>query len=258
MILVLFLIGLNSFALDPNVDVNNSANDKALHEKILKHFDERLSKISNKPEWQKYLKEHSADLPALTADSAPVTIVNKEDLKIENDTYPIGIGNRSAFVKTTLAKYKEFLTTPELFQHAYGLDGPAVVADAPKTPTEFLGRIYKKVPGIEDQDYTLKYKVVDEKKILFIRASLQADKKQFALRDNLKILEEVPGGVIAREISIVYPLRWYVRVFYGATMDIMKKEMTKISLVEKCILESEPKTVLLPETSKECWKKISK
>lgn len=236
------------------------------YEKILKNFDERLKKLTTKAKWQSYVRNNKIYWPDLTENSPTSTIVIKEDLKIDNDVYPIGVGNREAFIKTTLSKFKTFLNSPQLYQFAYGLDAPAnapervpPTTDSPlKSPHEFLTRIFKKVPGIEDQDYTLKNKLTQEKGILFVRASLLEDRKQFALRDNLKVLEEVPGGVVIREISIVYPLRWYVRLFYGATIDIMKKEMTKISLSEKCILENDPKSILNPETSKKCWDKVSK
>ncbi len=232
---------------------SNQQNDQ-----ISKYFDQKLSEISSKSKWATFLQNNKENFPDLNTKSEPITVVNREELKIENDTFSIGIGFREAFVKTSLSNYKTFLANPELFKSAYGLDGDANLPDSVISAHEFKARIFKKIPGLEDQDYVLKYNISKDGVFYFIRASLLEDKRGFALRDNLKILEEVKDGVIVRELSYVYPLRWWVRLFGNTTQSIMKKELTKVSLAEKCILEGDQNQIFDHEHEKACWKKFDR
>ena len=119
---------------------------------------------------------------------------------------------------------------------------------------KFKARIYKKVPAIEDQDYTLEYTFTYKKPYTFIRARLDKDQKGFALRDNLKVLEETKDGLIAREISYLYPLRWYVRALGPTARSTMKTEMNKVSWMEKCLTEESPSFPPSDETITKCLK----
>lgn len=220
------------------------------HQHILKNFNARLDKLATAQAWTKFINENPNVFPPISPDSKPSTVVTSEVLAIDNDTFTIGIGHTQSFAKTKFETYRDFLNSPQLFQFAYGLDGPSKVNDP--VGGMFLGRLQKKVPGIEDQDFTLQYRGRQIENFYFVRAPLSEDKKNFALRDNLKVLEKVSGGVIAREISIVYPLRWWVRAMSGTMKKLMKKEMTKVSQSEKCLTESEN---LQPETAKLCWQK---
>src|SRR5690606_15004135 len=130
--------------------------------------------------------------------------------------------------------------TPELFQKIYDLDAESTVAESEpkqKSPKQFKARIFKKIPAIEDQDYVLEYTIIEKKPYTFIRAKLVEDRKKFALRDNLKVLEENADGMVIREISHLYPLKWYERMLGPTDLSTMKKEHNKISVIEKCLVQ---------------------
>lgn len=224
---------------------------KPIHHDISNVFRERLDKLESVEAWTKFISDHPELFPKITGESAPSTVVTEEEIKVKDDTFSIGTGHRQSFVKTKFESYKEFLNSPQLFQFAYGLDGPTKVNDP--DGGRFLARLQKKMPGIEDQDFTLSYTSKQMGNFYFMRAPLAEDKRNFALRDNLKVLEKVADGVIAREISIVYPLRWYVRMMAGTMRNLMKDEMNKVARSEKCILEQE--NGLTPEAAKSCWQK---
>jgi hypothetical protein len=233
-----------------------SLHAKVPEKEILDIFDKRLNDLAN-PESFKTLTQNLKVFPDPTKEN-PTMVVEKEELVLDGETFTLAVGYRQvATAKGTQSKanfLKSLWAAPELFQKIYNLDGESKVADAELTKDHFKARVYKKVPGIEDQDYILDYTFTYQKPYTFIRAKLDKDQKGFALRDNLKVLEETPDGLIIREISYLYPLRWYVRALGPTARKTMKTELNKVSVIEKCLVEESQNFPPSDEIIKKCAK----
>ncbi|HEX4925191.1 MAG TPA: hypothetical protein VFV50_13950 [Bdellovibrionales bacterium] len=213
---------------------------------------ERLNKYQSAQSWREFVKSVPAGFPAdiktMTAETDKLT------LELDGDTYTLGIGYRQVFMKADFERVKKLLTDTALWKDLYGLDAEATISDA--ADGKFRARIFKKVPVISDQDYTLEYKQFEDGGVWFQRATQAEDKKDFALRDNLKALERVDGGTLLREVSVVYILRWYLRALGPQVRSTMETEVTKLNHALKCAAESsEPVTKKL---AGECWKLAEK
>lgn len=184
----------------------------------------------------------------------PSMVVDKDKLMINDVTYSSFVGYRQVLIKGKPEILKALWTMPELFQKAYGLDDTSKV-DGPSSKDSFKARIFKKVPAIEDQDYTLRYTITEQKPFTFVRAKLDHDKNDFALRDNLKVLEETVDGLLVREISYLYPKKWYVNALGAVARSTMKTELNKISFIEKCLVEESNVYPPSDEIFKKCSQK---
>jgi len=223
---------------------------------ILEVFNKRLDDLANAKAFSKFVADNKERFPdAKTAN--PSMVVEKEELALDDDTFTLAIGYRQIFIKGKADIMKEIWATPERYNEFYNLDGESKV-EGNFTKDKFKAHIFKKVPAIEDQDYTLEYTVTHDGKFTFIRARLDKDAKGFALRDNLKVLEETKDGLYVREISYLYPLRWYVRAMGPTARSTMKEELNKVSVMEQCLVENTQAFPPTSETIKSCSEKSNK
>jgi hypothetical protein len=180
-------------------------------------------------------------------------VVEREDLELNDDTFTLAIGYRQVSTESKKADFlKSLWSSPELFQKLYNLDGESKVEDPNFSKDRFKARIFKKLPAIEDQDFTLEYTTTHKANFTFIRARLVKDEAGFALRDNLKVLEETKNGMVIREISYLYPLKWYVRALGPTARSTMKTELNKVSVTEKCLTEESSHFPPSDEIIKKC------
>lgn len=221
---------------------------------ILKIFSDRLEKLSNPESFSEFLKDNKNLFPEPS--QTPSMVVVKEELPIDGDTYTIAIGYRQVLIKGSQSILNDIWSSPEDYQKYYHLDGSSKV-DGTFTKDHFKARIFKKVPAIEDQDYTLDYKITNSKNFTFVRATLDHDTKNFALRDNLKTAQKTPEGVVVREISYLYPLRWWVRAMGPTARATMKTELNKVSIMEQCLVETTKNFPPSDEIVQSCAKKAN-
>jgi hypothetical protein len=239
--------------------LGNLCHAKVPEKEILEIFNQRLNDLANPEAFKKFTESNSKLFPDIVAQN-PSMVVEKEELSLKDDTFTLAIGYRQvATAKGTNTKasfLKSLWLAPELFQKIYNLDGDSKVVseDLKESKDHFKARVYKKVPGIEDQDYILDYTITYKKPYTFIRAKLDKDQKGFALRDNLKVLEETKDSLIIREISYLYPLRWYVRALGPTARKTMKVELNKVSMIEKCLVEESQSFPPPDEIIKKCAK----
>lgn len=213
--------------------------------KLQKYFDETIEAISTAKGWSDFLKQKTEAFP--TVDKSKTFVkVEKEEIKIDGETFTIGIGYRQALINTSFEKIKRILNSPELFKNLFFLDKTAVIDETYKEITKqekdqetFRARIFKSVPLISNQDYVLEYKNFKDQDYWFQRARLVKDAENFAVRDNIKVLENTENGIVFREVSYVYVLRWYVRAMGPSMRSIMHKEMIPITNSLKCLAEKE-------------------
>jgi hypothetical protein len=238
------LFFLSLFALPVQASVNASA----ITEEVNKEF----TQLADLESWKAFLDDHPELFPK--NNSEVFVKVEKKDLKAGGGSYTVGMGYRQVFIKADIQKVKDILNNPDGFRYLYGLDADSKVDE--KKGDKFRARIYKKVPLVADQDYVLEYSSHQDGPVWFQRAKLVEDKKDFALRDNLKALESVEGGVIFREISMVYILKWYGKLFGPQARGIMEKELKKITLATKCAAENP--TPFTTEIAQSCWQSAEK
>jgi hypothetical protein len=242
-----FLIAVLCFAL----------NAFATPEKeILEVFNQRLDSLASPEAFSKFVTEHKNLFPNSKSQN-PSMIVEKEELALKGDTFTLAIGYRQVFIKGKAEIQKDIWSAHNDYQKYYNLDGDSKV-EGNFTKDKFKARIFKKVPAIEDQDYTLDYTMTTQGKYTFMRARLDKDAKGFALRDNLKVLEETKDGLIVREISYLYPLRWWVRAMGPTARKTMKEELNKVSVMEQCLVENTQSFPPTDATVKTCSDKSSK
>jgi hypothetical protein len=207
---------------------------------------EHLSKLQSASAWREFVKSKPDGFPKDL--SRPTVLVDKMPLQLKDEAFTLGISYRQMYMKTTMERAKQIMTSPDLWRSLFGLDADSKLEE---TGNRFKARIFKKVPVISDQDYVLEYKNLEDQGIWFQRATQAEDKKEFALRDNLKALEQADGGIILREVSIVYILRWYLRALGPQVRSVMVKELTKLNSSTKCAAESEKP--MSQELAKECF-----
>lgn len=244
--LVMFLTFLSSFAFA-------DAPTKQIESTIERRFEDLMSDEA----WTSFVKNHSEYFPKISEVPNNV-VVEKEILKIDGKSYSLGMGYRQVFLKTSLEHAKKVINAPHLFKSLFGLDEAGVIkSDKALDLNNYRGRITKKIPVLPDQDYVLEYRAKQPGKIWFQRANLVPDKEDFALRDNLKSLEAVEGGVVFREIAMVYVTKWWVQVLGQQVRDIMKVELKKLNESIKCAVEHKAAT-LTEDQAKECWETAEK
>ncbi len=238
------------------VQLHAAVPEKLITENIAK----KLDAISTPESWKAFVSENEKLFPKIDKESGKAFVsVQREELNIDGASVTLGVGYRQILVKAPLAKIKRILNSPELFKSLYGLDAPANVDEVRGPANEpvktFKARIYKQVPLVPNQDYTLEYSNTEGKDLFLQRAKLVKDNERFALRDNLTVLESVKEGTVIREVSIIYALRWYVRFFGPSVREVTNKELVKISDSMKCLAElnSEP----TEESAADCWNKVT-
>lgn len=216
---------------------------------VNQYMDKKLKAISEDSSWKEFVASNATLFPEVKKEAD--VVVTKEIAEIKGQSYTLGIGHRQVFIKADIEKVKKIFNNVQLFQALYGLDKSAVVDDGKLAQGHFRARIFKEISLIPNQDYILEYESHQSGKIWFQRAVLVEDKENFALRDNLKTLEPAPGGVIFREVSILYPLKWYVRFMGPSARGVMNKELGKITDSVKCLAEKKEEPT--PDLASECW-----
>lgn len=216
---------------------SSSSYAKIPEKQILEIFNQRLNDLANPESFKKFYTENPSKFPDLEKENPSVTS-EKEEIEVSDDTFTINIAYRQVALKSENSSFlKSLWAEPKLFQKIYKLDSDAIVDEPGSTASSFKAHIYKKIPALPDQDFTLEYTTTHKDNFTFVRAKLVKDETGFALRDNLKVLEKTKDGLVVREISYFYPLKWYVRFLGPTARSTMRSELNKISVVEKCLTE---------------------
>lgn len=213
---------------------------KVPEKEILEIFNQRLNDLATPESFKKFTKNQSKfpDLKKENLSENPSVTSEKEEIKVSGDTFTINIAYRQVALKSDNSSFlKSLWAEPKLFQKIYKLDSDATIDEPGSSASRFKAHIYKKIPALPDQDFTLEYTTTHKDNFTFVRAKLVKDETGFALRDNLKVLEETKDGLVVREISYFYPLKWYVRALGPTARSTMRSELNKISRVEKCLTE---------------------
>jgi hypothetical protein len=228
----------------PAVWAGNSNQD------ILGYFDSRLSHLTCCEAFREFVDQNNHIFPQLSGEQPISVRVEKKKVIINQKKVSVGISYVQVYIEAPLEYIQTLLETPEWFQALYSLDRSAYIGPRAVDGT-FKARIYKKVPVIPNQEFILSFSSITSGSIWFQRGRLLEDRGNFALRDNLKILEPVQGGVVYREISFVYPLKWWARALSSVVQGTMKKELKQMARALKCTAEkSHPFT---EEKAASCW-----
>lgn len=217
---------------------------------ILRYFDSRLSYLTCAETIRKFVDRNAHVFPQFSREQ-PISIrVEKKKVKINRKKVSVGISYVQVYIEAPSEYVQMLLETPEWFQALYSLDRSAYMGPRAADGT-FKARIYKKVPVIPNQEFVLSFSSTTSGDMWFQRGRLLEDRGNFALRDNLKILEPVQGGVVYREISFVYPLKWWARALSSVVQGTMRKELKQMARAFKCTAEkSHPFT---EEKATSCW-----
>ena len=184
----------------------------------------------------------------------PFLAVSDMTLKVGEDEFKIGIGARSIWIAATPKVVVQVVDNPHIFTALYGLDKPADIYPI-NSDGSFQAHIFKLVPGIETQDYTLSYKGFWSGDNWIQEASQVKDEKGFALRENIKIVSPNGKGALFREVSLLYPRRWWVRLLHGTAQSIFKKELGKLNRSLKCTAEKvQTGSVISDDLARQCLK----
>jgi hypothetical protein len=196
-----------------------------------------LSPLESASAYRDFLKNNSEKFVKVDEKmQVPPVLVEDREVKHDGETFHIGMGFRSVYIEAPVKTVVEIANNPKYFQSLYGLDKPAEMG-APADDGSFQARIFKLVPGIETQDYTLRYTSHWEDGMWIQRARLVKDEKNFALRDNIKFAEPSGEGTVFRELSLFYPMRWWVKLFSGTVRSVTAKELMKLNVALKCAAE---------------------
>lgn len=217
-----------------------------VHVRLQKMMEQKLDQLVDVQNFEKFVKDHPEYFPGLTPKKQSTLIVKREEWELEGEKYPLSNGYRQFFIAGNPQTLKDLWTSPEYFARVYQLDKDGKVEGSKNSKTRFQSRIYKKVPIVDDQDYTLDYEVTDKKDYYFVRARLVKDNGGFALRDNFKVLKVVPGGMEVTVVDYIYPLSSIVRALGPAVRGTLRDELQKLNVLEKCFVE-EGKTFPPPD-----------
>lgn len=226
-------------------------------EKLVEKMDEIISPLESYSGWKNLAKLSPKTLVKLSAKNpGPVISVEEREVELDGKTYTIGFGIHSVFIAAGPKTVVQILTEPRYFHKLFDLD-KAADQFPDRKKNSFRARIYKLVPGIETQDYVLSYRGKWKGTRWIQRARQLRDESGFALRDNIKIIEPVKGGSIHREVSIIYPLRWWARLFNGVMQKVTRRELAKVSGAIKCVAERVgPQTPMSDSLAESCQKVV--
>lgn len=221
-----------------------------LEETILKYFDNRLSRLTCSVRFKAFVDQNRDSFPPLSREHPTSVRVDKQKVILDGKKVSLGVSYLQVLIEAPPVYVQTLLETPEWYQSLYALDRSAYMGP-PTESGSFKAHIYKKLPVVPNQEFVLAYSRIISGELWFQRARLHEDRCNFALRDNLRILEPVAGGVIYREISFVYPLKWWARALYPAVKGAMKKELNRIASVLKCTAEK--RLPFTKEIANDCW-----
>jgi hypothetical protein len=208
-------------------------------EKIEKLIEDQLVGLMDNGAFKTFINNNRLYFPDLDKNNPVSVWVGKRKFFIGENRISIGLGIWQVYIRATSCDVINILKSPELFQPLFGLHGEAIV-NSQGDRDNFQARIYKRVPVLKDQDYILGFSHKRSGNIWFQFAKLIEDRNEFALRAHLKVVESANEAVILRELSLVYPLKWWVRFLFGAVRNIMKREMRYLSKAIKCLAEKGP------------------
>ncbi len=203
---------------------------------VMELFDLRLSELAGVEAFDNFVNAHPDYFPAMSAERPVHAVVEKEHVRIGRKKIKIGTSYLQVFMKAEPAYVRQMMESPHWYKDIYDLDRDATMGSVGEDGS-FEAHIFKKVPVIPNQDYILTFSCETHGDFWFQRATLLEDRKDFALRDNLKILQPVDGGVVYREVSFVYPLGWLARALSGMARKTMIKELKIMGNALKCIAE---------------------
>ena len=230
-------------------------------EKISMELDKIAEPLKDHKGWEEFIKKNSQLCGQVNTKSnySHVEVID-QNREIEGQTIRVGLGCRTVFILAKPSTVVTVVDSPQFFQSLYGLDKPAVEREitpstheitlpqnkvnadqAVQTPKNnsvpYEARIFKLVPGIETQDYTLKYESHWENLVWIGSAKMTKDAKNFAVRHNVKIIEPFENGSVYREVALFVPIRWWVKLFSGLTQKVTKQELKKLNFSIKCAAE---------------------
>jgi len=214
-------------------------------------FARKLDRIQLHPRgWQDFKRENADLFPQ--DDCGEWVVVRKEKMALETgESVAVGVAYSQVFIPAAMDRVMRYLGTTRWFRELYNLDACAVIASpCPGTDDAVRARIFKRVPLLPDQDFVLELTWTRQKDIRFQRGRLVEDRKRFAVRDNLKILVPEGEGVIYREISLVYPRRWWARAAGPTFRSVMRREVREMVAVLRCVISAGPEPVM--ETTRRC------
>lgn len=208
-----------------------------IHVRLQKTMEQKLDQLVDIEKFKNFVKDNPEYFPGVSAKKPTSLIVKREEWILDNEKYPLSNGYRQIFIEGSPQTLKDLWTSPDLFSKVYELDSDGKVDGSKNTKKRFQARIYKKVPIVADQDYTLDYEVTEKEKLVFVRARLVKDNGEFALRDNFKVIEPVEGGMIVTVVDYIYPLSGIVRALGPVVRNTLRDELQKLNLLEKCFVE---------------------
>ena len=224
-------------------------------EAISSEMAKALVSLKKKAGWDEFIANHK-DLFANVNEENPAPFLAVSDLvvKVDKDEYRVGMGTRSIWIAATPKVVVQVVNNPHTLMPLYGLDKPADIYPV-NADGSFDARVYKLVPGIETQDYTLHYAGNWEGEVWIQEASQVKDEKGFALRENIKIVEPSGHGALFREVSLLYPRRWWVKLMHGLAQNVFKKELGKMNKALKyCAEKVQGGTAMSDDLAKACYK----
>lgn len=179
-------------------------------------------------------------------------LVRKERLILGGKSITIGAAYTQVLIRTPIKQLVRYLESPSWFRALYNLDADACM-EGDTGQDAFRARIFKRVPLLPNQDFVLGFSSRQSEGFWFQRARLVEDRKGFAVRDNLKILEAVEKGTVYREISFIYPRKWWARAGGPTFRKVMRRELKHLARALACIVEGHPE--LDSEAAAECWER---
>ncbi len=220
---------------------------------VMTYFDQRLGVLLNDGVFTGFVSEHPEFFPEVSAARPVHVVVEKEHVRIANKKIGIGVSYLQVFIEGEPDYLRQMMESPHWYKHIYNLDRDASLGPVGENGV-FKAHIFKKVPVIPNQDYILAFSRESRGDLWFQRATAIEDRKDFALRDNLKVIQPVAGGVVFRELSFVYPLNWWARALSGAAHKTMIKELRIMGNAIKCITEKGAPFEV--EFAASCWRKL--
>ena len=239
----------------PPLEASNKPLQEFIYNKIQNIYDSKES-------LENYFSENRSDFP-LSQEPPVVVNVDKKEVEVEGETFTLGKGHFQIFIKAPMTTVVSLLRTTEDYQLIYNLDEPAHLEKVGEE--DHRARIFKKLPIVSNQDYVLSYKMKSEGARKLQRATLVKDNEDFALREILAVLTPQENGVMYREISLIYILRWYLRALGPQVRSMTQSELYKLGHAFKCIAEKSASERKLfktfpPEKKKElaqgCWEAV--
>ena len=220
---------------------------------VMEYFDSRLDGLTGVAAFETFVQDHPHYFPEISFENPVHVVVDKERVRIGKKKIKIGTSYLQVVIEGDPAFLRQMMESPHWYKDIYDLDNEASLGSV-EEGGRFKAHIFKKVPVISDQDYILTFWSRSIDNLWFQRATLVEDLKDFALRDNLKILQPVEGGVVYREVSFVYPLGWLARALSGMARKTMIKELKIMGNAIKCIAEKG--LPFDPTFAESCWERF--